>query len=722
MTRFKIRSWSILSLGVAAGWLLTGGCTPEELASLDGADERAAAAEDGASGRELPDKDRRRFAPGQVIVQFRGEVSAARQAAIMAVEGYQARELRPLAIGGAVWAIEPDHRVDFASIADEEDYILAAIEAVREHPDVEYAHENVYMEYYATPSDSLYPQQWHYPQAKFPGAWDATVGGVKIAVLDSGRLDHPDLQGRWAAGFNAVTGSSEVSDPKAAFDYGDYHHGIHVAGILGARTNNGTGVAGSCWNCSLMPVRVFDDYGQNTLDSTINGIYWAANNGARVINMSFGTKPGYVEPCSGFPALQTAINYAVNTKKVVVVAAAGNDNRNTAEVIPASCSGVIAVGATGKNGKRAPWSNWGQRVDVVAPGGDLNNLPDYASRFFGQVIGCPTDPTGLPASGTGGAVSTWAVSKPANQLSGNDYCYRYLAGTSMSAPHVAGLAGLILSQRPELTPAQVTARIKSTATPVFGCTSDYCGSGLINAAAAVYPPLPPRGMYYNPQRSGNGMGIYPRTGNNQIAFTWLTYTASEQPIWYRAELTPGAGAWEGNLLKSTWSGSSASTQTVGTAKLRFTNGQWRYEWTLGSAAGNEAIERLDFTSGSSVTKLTGLWQNNAQPGWFVEFGSWGATHVANPLVFNSSGQPTWLQGSVNSASTSLVFPLLYVRGKNLCPGCLGTPSTTYQPAGSMTVQGSAGSPGSINATISATFPGGSWNRPGVTLSRLTATP
>lgn len=236
-------------------------------------------------------------------------------------------------------------------------------------------------------------------------------------------------------------------------------------------------------------------------------------------------------------------------------------------------------------------------------------------------------------------------------------------------------------------------------------------------ASRAAPPVPEEGMWFNSARDGNGMGIYPRPGNNQMAFVWLTYTTGEQPIWYGAELTRGAGSWEGDLLESTWNGSTASSHVVGTAKLRQSDGHWTYEWTLGGISGNEPITEVPFGNHHMRPDCTGLWHSVQQPGWFVEMDCRGTTCVANLLVFAANGEPTWVHGVADSESDPLNFPMLYVRGTNLCPGCTGTPSKTFQLAGTMTLKSSAGCPGQLLASIDVTFPGGSWSRPEVTLVR-----
>ncbi|WP_426750307.1 S8 family serine peptidase [Myxococcus sp. Y35] len=662
-----------------------------------------------------PRKNPRRFVPFQAIVKLKDSSQSLAAGTIPSVRGFKSQRVQALSSGADVVSLEPEQAKAAASIAEEEALTLEAIAELRKSPDVEYAHENLYMAFFATPTDPMYSHQWNYPSINLPTAWNTVTGNVKIAVLDSGRLDHPDLSGVWTTGYDFGQGDSNP------YDTGAWHHGLHVAGILAARTNNGIGGAGVCWGCQLMPVKVSDASDDITMSAVDEAIRYAADNGARVINMSFGTAfdplfPSWTYPCSSYPDIQSAVNYAIG-KGVVVVAAAGNDGAvgfQAAHVTPASCTGVIAVGASTQTGARASWSTGGSRVDVIAPGGTAS------SSLYGQGFGCPEDPNpDDPYSGTDQVFSTWAISKPGGSLLPGDYCYRYLSGTSMAAPHVAGLAALILSQKPSLTPAQVTARIKSTATAVAGCGSN-CGTGRINAAAAVYTNLPARpakGPWYNPARSGNGLDIH-HLAVDQIFITWYTYTAAGVPTWYQSYLFAEPGEWRGDLLKASWNGSTATLSTVGTTRLAYVSGQWRFYWTMGSLSGNEPIQPLSYGSGSSVMNLNGAWHNAAQPGWGISFNTQGNTHVANVTAYQGSN-PVWLQGVVTSTSTSLSFAMNYITGTNLCPGCTGTPSTSATSAGTVTVSGSAGVPGSMTATTALSFPGGTWNRPPFTLSRLT---
>ncbi|WP_164020290.1 S8 family serine peptidase [Pyxidicoccus trucidator] len=642
-----------------------------------------------------------RFVPGHVIVKFRDADEASLRTSPPTVPGFRAQDVKSLAGGARLWSLEAEQRRLGASVAEEEADLLAALEALRADPRVEYAHEDLYMEYFAVPGDPLYVEQWHYPAINLPQAWNSVTGSVKVAVLDTGRLAHPDFTGRWTTGYDFGDNDADPTDDDT------YHHGLHVAGIIAANANNGIGGAGICWGCQLMPVKVSNNNAP-VMSNVGNAIRWAADNGARVINMSFGTTNG-TSPCSGYAYMQSAVDHAVQ-KNVVVVAAAGNNAADTANVTPASCNGVIAVAASGRDGQLTAYSNRGERVDVTAPGG--------GPGFYGPSISCPMDGGSSGSDDDiGGIVSSWAIAKPSAQLLPGDYCHRYLSGTSMASPHVAGLAALILTQRPSMTPAQVAARIKSTATPLLCKT---CGTGLINAAAAIFPPLPTKpakGNWYNPARSGNGLDIQ-YAASDSLALTWLTYTSGGEPIWYSSTLTAETGVWAGDLYESYWNGVSASATKVGTARLTLSSGQWRFVWTKGAASGNEPIQRLTFGGGTTTMNLSGHWYNAQESGWGILFDSRGTVHVANVLVYKGT-RPTWMQGVADSASTSLSFGLSYVTGTNLCPGCTGTPSVVAQPAGTLTVSGSSGVPYTAASSIQASFPGGTWNRSSFTLSRLT---
>jgi subtilisin family serine protease len=406
------------------------------------------------------------FVPGRVIVKFRDTAGQPPVASSIIAGEHPARVTGALPGGAVLLELGTDADVLGANLTLEE-RTLEAIEALRKRDDVEYAHEDLLMEFFATPGDPLYPQQWSYPAIMLPQAWDVVTGNTIIAVLDSGKLPHPDLGTKW------LTGHDFGDNDADATDAGLWHHGVHVAGILAGKVNNGLGGAGICWGCSLLPVKVTGAQGL-TMTSVTNAIIWAGQQGAKVINMSFGTTGN--APCSQYPLLQNAIDQ-VAQNGVVLVAAAGNDGADTSNVTPASCANVIAVAASDQSGNLASYSNRGARVDITAPGG---GTPQY-----GQGVACPPDPTYPTYQGTAGVLASWAISKPSAQLQAADYCHRYLSGTSMAAPHLAGVAALVLSRNPLLTSTQVRQIIRQAQPIPVSCGANQCGTGLVNAYAAV---------------------------------------------------------------------------------------------------------------------------------------------------------------------------------------------------------------------------------------------
>lgn len=265
------------------------------------------------------------------------------------------------------------------------------------------------MEISAVPNDPNYSQLWGMQKIQAPLAWDIFTGSknVVVAVIDSGsEPTHPDLAANMVAGKNMLTGGA-INDGNG--------HGTHVAGTIGAVGNNSIGVAGLNWNVSIMPLQVFGASGRGDSGPIYEAISYAVANGAKVINMSIGNEEGYI-PCTPNTEYARRISYAVS-KGVVVVVAAGNENRDAAGTSPASCEDAIAVGATDSSDNRSIWSstgasNYGNHVSIAAPG------------------------TGI--------FSTWKLN-----------IYKSSNGTSMASPHVAGAAALLLSENPSLSPAQV---------------------------------------------------------------------------------------------------------------------------------------------------------------------------------------------------------------------------------------------------------------------------
>ncbi|KYH32894.1 S8 family peptidase [Neomoorella mulderi] len=289
------------------------------------------------------------------------------------------------------------------------------------NPHVEFAEPDYIARAVFIPDDPYFEKQWGMAKIQAPDAWKVTKGSreVKIAILDSGiDQDHEDLRTQIVANVD-FTPSKTVDDK--------FGHGTHVAGIAAAATNNGKGVAGVGFKCSLMNVKVLGDDGSGYYSWLAKGIIWATKNGAKVINISAGSnRPSKV--------LEKAINYAWS-QGVVLVAAAGNDN-SSAPFYPAFYTNCIAVGATDENDSRAFFSNYGPWVDIAAPGLNIfSTTPNHDNYIhnYGIALG-----------------------------------YDYLSGTSMASPHVAGIAALVWAKYPGLSNAEVRKRIETGADPAEG--------------------------------------------------------------------------------------------------------------------------------------------------------------------------------------------------------------------------------------------------------------
>jgi serine protease len=385
--------------------------------------------------------------------------------------GLRLQALRSTATGAHVFKI--DRKVSVKEAA------ALAKEMMARDTSIDYAEPDLIMRKMATANDPLYAQQWHYTDAtgglRLPAAWDLSTGtGVKVAVIDTGIRPHADLSGQYVGGYDFISdatigndGNGRDADPSDPGDWtaanecaagepasGSSWHGTHVAGTIAAKTNNSLGVAGVAYNAKVVPVRVLGKCGGYTSDIA-DAIIWASGgtvtgvpanaNPAKVINMSLG----------GGGACGTTTQNAINSARsrgTVVIVAAGNENQNASNSNPANCAGVVTVAATGKTGGRASYSNYGTVVDVAAPGGDGSN-------------------------------SVISTLNAGTQGPGADN-YAGYQGTSMATPHVAGVAALMLARNGALTPDEIEAKLKAT-TRAFPATCSQCGTGIVDAAAAV---------------------------------------------------------------------------------------------------------------------------------------------------------------------------------------------------------------------------------------------
>jgi subtilisin family serine protease len=343
--------------------------------------------------------------------------------------------------------------------------IERVINALKNDPRIEYVEPNYIYSTSFTPNDPGLGQQYAWNNIQAYSAWDTTQGSSStvVAIIDTGiQRSHPDLNDKIVAGYDFVQNDTAPDDGNG--------HGTHVAGTAAAETNNGTGGAGTCPNCRLMPVRVLDNNGSGTLTNVANGITWAADNGAKVINLSLGG--------GGSTALRDAVDYAWN-RGVFLACAAGNSNTSsTGNAFPAAYTNCFAIASTDSGDNRSSFSNYGSWVEVAAPGSSI--------------------------------YSTWLNSG-----------YNTISGTSMATPHVAGLAGLLSSQG--LTNTQIRDRICNTSDRISG-TGSFWTCGRINAQRAVTnqgTPPPPTGssIVNGGFESGTSPWVQSSSGGYQLIST-----------------------------------------------------------------------------------------------------------------------------------------------------------------------------------------------------------
>jgi serine protease len=335
---------------------------------------------------------------------------------------------------------------------------------------IEYAEPDLIMYPLMTPNDNRYSEQWHYYEETggigLPSAWDQSQGtNIVVAVLDTGYRPHTDLSPNLLPGYDMISsefvsndGDGRDADP---IDPGDYHpeckrylsswHGTHVAGTIAAVTNNERGVAGVAFNAKVVPVRVIGRCG-GYLSDIMDGVAWAAGvklpelpvnqNPAQVINLSLGSRAPSC-PQTAIDAIET-----VRQRGATVIAAVGNKSESSSGIAPANCPGVIGVAASDRNADLADFSNFGDEVDLAAPGVEVLS----------------THNNGI--------------------ITADEESYRSMSGSSMATPHVSGVAALLYSLKPEITPNEVEQLLVQSTRP-FNTPCTGCGSGILDANAAI---------------------------------------------------------------------------------------------------------------------------------------------------------------------------------------------------------------------------------------------
>jgi thermitase len=381
-----------------------------------------------ALAQEPPTTD---FIPGEILVKFQPQVELLSAQASLRTANLPPVKLFPRSRLVQV-AVEPGQEAE-------------TIRALLARGDVEVATYNHPVQAQLEPSDPEFSRQWGSAKIGLPAAWELDTGQqeVIIAILDTGvDLDHPDLQDRIITGYDFINNDDNADD--------DNGHGTHVAGIAAASANNGMGGTGVSWGARIMPLKVLDAQGNGDTADVAEAIYYAVDHEAKVINLSLGAFQAW--PCD-WPEIEMAFEYAVN-RGAVVVAASGNHGRDGVSC-PAAYEQAIAVGATTESDFRASFSNYGSRLDLVAPG----------SSIYSTLIG-------------GG--------------------YGYKSGTSMATPYVSGLAALLWSFSPSLSGSELRDTLQSTATDLEanGWDTEY-GWGRIDAFYA----LTASGLWLSPSQT-----------------------------------------------------------------------------------------------------------------------------------------------------------------------------------------------------------------------------
>ncbi len=509
---------------------------------------------------------------------------------------------------------------------------LSTVEQLNADPGVEYAEPNYLYYALGTPNDPSFGVQWAHTRIHSTEAWDVTTGnsGITIAILDTGIDEgHPDLSAKIVAGYDFVGNDSNPRDENG--------HGTHVAGIAAAVTNNGIGMAGMDWQARIMPIRVLDEEGLGWTSDIADGITWAYQHGANVVNLSLGGT-------SYSQTMQNAVTAAHNSGALVAAAMGNCRTGGTADcplanptTYPAAYNHVMAVAATTLTDVFAPYSQYGTHCDIAAPGGDMIYYHD-ATGIYSTMPTYPVYMTDL----------------------GYYENYDFAHGTSQATPHVAGLAALVWSAAPTLTPDQVQIAIQQTALDLGAPGKDVnYGYGLINARAALRAVAPLLAPTLPTIQNPDGDGVY-LVDWTDVAYA-LSYTLEEDDnvsftaptVRYSGSTSQfavagqGGGTWYYRVRASNLGGNGpwSNTQSVTVKPAAPTlapignpdgDGSYQVQWSASAGAAGYTLEEDDhagFTSPS--TRYTG-------PSLaFDVTGQVGGTWYYRVRAYNPAGNSPW---------------------------------------------------------------------------------
>jgi thermitase len=634
MTKRRIRTLiAVLALlGLMAGGLWT--ATAQEPEPPPAAWSHGAVQAGGSGSSSLGE-----FKAGEVLLRLKEGVSIS--AVESTLDRYDATRVRSLYHSNVeLWRVPEGSE-------------LALVEQLNADPSVEFAEPNYLYHAFGTPNDPEFSRQWAHTLMQSPAVWDITTGStsITIAIIDTGIDEgHPDLASKIVAGYDFVDGDADPHDLNG--------HGTHVAGIAAAVTDNGIGVAGMDWQARIMPVRVLDDEGSGYGSHITEGIRWAYENGARVLNLSLGGS-------NSSQAMQDAVNDA-HAAGSLVVAAMGNCRTYDPPACPvanptsypAACDNVVAVAATGPADAYAPYSQYGLHCDIAAPGGDM---------------GYYHDPDGIYST-----MPTYPVYLTTHYSYYEDY--DYLNGTSQATPYVAGLATLVWSVNSALTPDQVQDAIEGTADDLGapGWDQDY-GHGRVNALAAVQSVAVPGAPELLPISNPDGDGdylvdwsdvpdaiSYTLQEDDDLAFTSpvvrysgaaseFQVTGQGGGIWYyrvRASNDAGDGPWSNT--RST--GVVPDAPVLSPISKAPSEDEYVVDWSdVSGAAGYRLQEDDDVSFTSPITRYVGMASQ------YNVTGQRGGTWYYQVRAYNAAGESPWSTPpqSATVPPPALQPPLLY---------------------------------------------------------------
>ncbi len=587
--------------------------------------------------KSLPDKPALtgevEYVPGEILVKYKEGVSSQRMADLSSSLGTSILSVHR---GGVRKLSVPAGKTEREMIA-----------LLERDPRVEYAELNTKCHAFMTPNDPYYsPYQWHFPQVNCPAAWDISTGtGVVVAVLDAGIAyeDYPVPAYESNTVQSGVTSYEQAPDfagtafvPGYDFINDDSHpndnngHGTHVAGTIAQTTNNSYGVAGMAFDCSLMPVKVLDYTGSGSASSLADGLYWATDNGAQVINMSLGWSPGY----NPGPTVENAIIYAYD-HGVVLVASSGNAGVSPVSY-PAAYSQVIAVGATRYDDQLVDYSQYGSEQELVAPGGDLDvdqNGDGYGDAVLQQSFD-PYDP-GPPEVLANPTVFGWW----------------FYVGTSQASPHVSALVAMMIANGQ--TGIENIRTILHETSVDLGATGwdQYYGYGRIDAYAALtYGGTPPVADFSGTPTSGCvslTVDFTDMSSGDPTSWSWDfgdgvgTSTAQNPSYTYNA-----AGNYTVTLTATNEYGSDTETKTnyISVSDVPVAG-------FSGSPTSGQAPLTVDFTDESTGNPTS----------WSWDFGDGGTSVDQNPTyTYNDSGDYTVTLTASNACGSDVETKVDYI--------------------------------------------------------------